>query len=76
MPYRWGLLLVVLMAVEGMAWIMVVPERVGPWTFVQLNGLVFGMFLTGLLSAKGGHQRQSLSDTLREIERPPARITR
>jgi hypothetical protein len=73
MTNRWVLLLVALLALEGIAWFICVPQIVGRWTFVQLNGLVLVMFVTGLVSAMGGHPRRSFAEILSDLQRPSGR---
>lgn len=72
----WALLFGTLLALETAIWLSFVPHAIGRWTFVQLNGLVVAMFVTGYLSALGGRQRQSLAEILNDIDRPRPRAPR
>jgi hypothetical protein len=70
----WVLLFATLLALEMAVWLSFVPHAIERWTFIQLNGLVAGMFVTGYLSALGGRQRRSLAEILNDIDRPRPRV--
>lgn len=59
-----------LLMLDWMAWIALVPDSLTALAFVQLNALVMGMFVTGLLSAGNGRPTRSVAQLLYDVEHP------
>jgi hypothetical protein len=68
-----GPLLALLLALDYLAWLVLVPVAMTAETFGWLNAIIGLMFLTGLASAANGLPTPAVAQVLYETEHPDRR---